>query len=286
VPELARRFLRPREGWIAFFLLVVMLLSLTWSVQSAGWLSALDFIGPVAIWGALLGLVLALLPISVAIVIPVAALIGGLVVVWAVGGEYFPLLGQADRFVSLHGEAMGWLRAILMGGYPIELTPYALGIGVLTWTTGFIAAYTMYRHHRVADAVAVVGVALLVNMSATLQNLFFYLVLFVLAALLLLLRSSLLNREEAWQARRVNENVDVPISIMRAGIVFIGVSIVGASLLTSVAVAAPLTDAWRNLDVVWSGVSSRLDSVFGSITNPEARLSGTTFGESFTVRGE
>jgi transglutaminase-like putative cysteine protease len=286
VPELARRFLRPREGWIAFFLLVVMLLSLTWSVQSAGWLSALDFIGPVAIWGALLGLVLALLPISIAIVIPVAALVGGLVVVWAVGGEYFPLLGQADRFVSLHGEAMGWLRAILMGGYPIELTPYALGIGVLTWTTGFIAAYTMYRHHRVTDAVAVVGVALLVNMSATLQNLFFYLVLFVLAALLLLLRSSLLNREEAWQARRVNENVDVPISIMRAGIVFIGVSIVGAWLLTSVAVAAPLTDAWRNLDVVWSGVSSRLDSVFGSITNPEARLSGTTFGESFTVRGE
>lgn len=286
MPELARRFLRPREGWLAFFLLGVMLLSLTWSVQSAEWLSLLEFIGPVVVWGALLGVVLALLPISVAIVIPIAALLGGLIVIWTVGGEYFPLLDQADRIGALHAEALGWLRTVLIGGYPIELTPYALGLGVLTWTTGFIGAYTMYRHHRVVDAVVVVGVALLVNMSASIADLFFYLVLFVLAALLLLLRSSLLNREEGWQLRRVNENVDVPISIMRAGIMFIAISIVGAWVLTSVAVAAPLTDAWRNLDGVWSGVSRSLDGVFGSLTNPQARLSGTTFGSEFTVRGE
>ena len=286
MPELARRFLRPREGWIAFFLLCVMLLSLTWSVQSAEWLTLLDYIGPVAIWGAVLGLVLALLPISVAIVIPIAAMLGAAVVLWAVGGEWFPLLGQVDRLMALHTEALSWLRTVFLGGYPIELTPYALGLGVLTWTTAFIAAYTMYRHHRVTDAVVVVGVALLVNMSATYADLFFYLVLFVLAALLLLLRSSLLNREEGWQARRVNENVDVPISIMRAGIAFIGVSILGAWLLTSVAVAAPLTDAWRNLDGIWNGVSGRLDGIFGSITNSEARLSGTAFGPAFTVRGE
>lgn len=263
-----------------------MLLSLTWSVQSAEWLDALDYVGPVALWGALLGLVLALVPISVAIVIPIAALIGGTVVVWAVGGEYFPLLGQADRFIALHVEALGWLRTVLHGGYPLELTPYAIGIGLLSWTTGFIATYTVYRHHRVLDGVLVVGAALIVNMSATYADLFFYLVLFVLAALLLLLRSSLLTREEGWQARRVNENVEVPLSIMRAGITFIGVSILGAWLLTSVAVAAPLTDAWRNLDGVWGGVANRLDTIFGSITNPEARLSGATFGSEFTVQGE
>ncbi|MEO8510964.1 MAG: transglutaminase domain-containing protein [Chloroflexota bacterium] len=284
--ELARRFLKPREGWLAFFLLCVMLLSLTWSVQSAAWLNLLDFVMPVALWGAVLGVVLALLPISVAIVIPVSALLGGLVVLWAVAGEYFPLLDQAGRLLALHDEALGWLRTVLIGGYPIELTPYAIGLGLLTWTTGFIAAYTMYRHHRVTDAVVVVGIALLVNMSATYADLFFYLVLFVLAALLLLLRSSLVKREEGWQSRRVNENVDVPISIMRAGITFIAISIIGAWVLTSVAVAAPLTDAWRNLDGIWSGVAGRLDGVFGSLTNPEARLSGTSFGSEFTVRGE
>ena len=100
MPELARRFLRPREGWIAFFLLCVMLLSLTWSVQSAEWLTLLDYIGPVAIWGAVLGLVLGLLPISVAIVIPIAAVLGAAVVLWAVGGEWFPLLGQVDRYAA------------------------------------------------------------------------------------------------------------------------------------------------------------------------------------------
>lgn len=285
MPELVRRFIRPREGWLAFLLLCIMLLSLAWSVQSAAWLERLDFVAPVALWGGLLGLLLALLRLSVAIVIPASALVGAALVAWAVGGEYFPLLDHAERLVALRVQALEWLRSLVRGGYPLELTPYALGIGVLAWTTGFTATYAVFRHHRVLDGVLAVGAPLLVNMSATFADLFVYLVLFVLAALLLLLRASLLTREEAWQSRRVNENVDVPLAIMRAGIAFIGVSILGAWLLTSVAVASPLTSAWRNLDGVWEGVADRLDGVFGSVANPNARLSAATFGGEFTVQG-
>ena len=35
MPDWLRRLARPREGWLAYFLLVVMLFSLAWSVQSA-----------------------------------------------------------------------------------------------------------------------------------------------------------------------------------------------------------------------------------------------------------
>ncbi len=78
------------------------------------------------------------------------------------------------------------------------------------WVTAFIAAYTMYRHHRVLDAILLVGALLIANMSATLTDLFPYLVLFMLAALLLWLRAALIGREEGWQRRRVNENSEVP----------------------------------------------------------------------------
>ena len=59
-----------------------------------------------------------------------------------------------------------------------------------------------------------------------------------------------------------------------------------AWLLTAVAVAAPLTDAWRSMDGVWTGVQDQFDSVFGSLTNPQSRISGNSFGSSFIVQGE
>jgi transglutaminase-like putative cysteine protease len=285
VPEWLHRLARPREGWLSLFLLFVMLLSVGWAIQSAHWIEKADFLVPVAMWGMLAGAALALLPLSVLATIPFGALLGTGVVLWTVGGEYFPALGQLARLFALRDDSIRWARTISQGGFAPEMTPYAIGLAVIMWSVAFIAAYTLYRHHRVLDAIVLVGVALIANLSATLADLFGYLVLFSLAALLLWLRAALITREEGWQLRRVNENVEVPISIMRSGLVFIAGSIALAWILTTVAVAAPLTAAWRNMDVVWNGVRDRLDGVFGSLTNPESRIAGTDFGAGLTVSG-
>ena len=204
---------------------------------------------------------------------------------WSVGGEYFTSLGQLGRLFALRDDTIHWAKTISQGGFAPQMTPYAIGLAIILWSVAFMAAYTLYRHHRVLDAIVLVGVALIANLSATLADLFGYLVLFSLAALLLWLRAALITREEGWQLRRVNENVEVPISIMRSGLVFIAGSIALAWILTTVAVAAPLTAAWRNMDVVWNGVRDRLDGVFGSLTNPESRIAGTDFGAGLTVSG-
>src|SRR5438034_5928098 len=90
VPDWLRRLARPREGWLAYFLLAVMLLSLAWSVQRAGWLKQEDFLVPVALYGSLLGAVLALLPFGILATLPASAVTGTLVILLIVGGEYFP----------------------------------------------------------------------------------------------------------------------------------------------------------------------------------------------------
>ena len=112
-------------------------------------------------------------------------------------------------------------------------------------------------HERVIDAIALLGAAMVVNLSATFTDLFGHLLLFVTAALLLWLRASLVDRQEGWQRRRVNENLEVPAAIMRSGIIFAVASVGLAWVLTSVAVAAPLTDAWRGFDPVWSEIRDR-----------------------------
>jgi transglutaminase-like putative cysteine protease len=265
-------------------LLAVMVLALGWSVQEAGWLDLLDFLVPVGLAAVVVGAVLGVLGMTVVVTLPLAAIIGTAVMVWAIGGEYFPLLDGPGRLLELRSELIGWTVAVLDTGYPSQMSPYAFGLGILMFATAFTATYAVYRHHRVIDAILLLGAALVTNMSATYAPIT-HLLLFVAAALLLWLRAALVNRRDGWQRRRVNENLEVPTAIMRSGILFAGASVVLAWMLTSVAVAAPLTGAWRSFDGVWTSVREGVDGIFGSLTNPESRLSGDSFGSGFVVSG-
>ncbi len=284
--ELAERLRYPRAGWISLVLLGVMALALAWSVQGAKWLDQLDFLVPVALSAVVAGALLGVFRGSIVWALPLGAIVGTGVVLWTVGGEYFPALDQVGRLMALRTEFIDWLVVVLGTGYPPQMTPYAIGLGALMFATVFAAAFAVYRHHRVLDAIVLLGAALIVNMSAILTDLFFQLLLFVVAAMLLWLRAALVDRQDGWQRRRVNETLEVPTAIMRSGILSAATAIGLAWLLTAVAVAAPLTDAWRSMDGVWTGVQDQFDSVFGSLTNPQSRISGNSFGSSFVVQGE
>ena len=286
MPDVRERIIYPRAGWVSAGLLLVMALALAWAVQGAEWLDQLEFLPPVAFWAVISGALLGMLAMSVVITLPLAALIGATVVLWSIGGEYHSALGQVARVEALRDDLVGWTITVLRTGYPSELSPYAIGLGMLLWSTAFMAAYAVYRHHRVRDAILLLGAAMIVNLSATFTDLFGHLLLFVMAALLLWLRAALVDRQDGWQRRRVNENLEVPAAIMRSGIVFAGASVALAWVLTSVAVAAPLTSAWRGFDGVWTGVRDQFEGVFGTLTNPQSRITGSTFGASFTVQGE
>lgn len=286
MPEQLRRFLQPREGWTSLALLVVMLATLSWSLQRAEWINHMQYLLPLAVVAAITGALLALSWLSVAIVLPISAILGTGFVLGFVGSEFFPLHDQTARLLLLRGDALDWTRIVVDGGFAPQLSPYALGLGALMWVTAFIAAYALYRHHRVLDSILLVGVALIANMSATFRDLFLYLVLFSVAALLLWLRVAMINREENWRVRRVKENLDVPGQIMRSGVTFIVGSIALAWILTTVAVAAPLTTVWSNLDGVWSDMRNQFEGAFGGLAGTDSRITGTSFGSSFRVHGE
>src|ERR1700675_4654846 len=101
VPELLRRYLRPREGWLSMGLVLAMLLGLAWSLQRAQWFVRLDFLVPVAFFAATAGALLGLSRLSVVVVLPTSAILGAGIVLWTVGGEFFPDLDQLGRLILL-----------------------------------------------------------------------------------------------------------------------------------------------------------------------------------------
>jgi transglutaminase-like putative cysteine protease len=285
VSELWDRFRYPRAGWLSLGLLMVMALSVAWSVQDAGWLDQLEYLAPLAVWAVLFGGLIGVVRGSILLSLPLGALIGAGFVLWAIGGEYHATLSQLGRLEALRDDAILFTASLFEGGYPLQMSPYAVGLGILMWATAFTAAYVVYRYHRVMDALLLLGAAIVTNMSAAVTGIG-HLLLFVIAALLLWLRAALVNRQDGWQRRRVNENIEVPPSIMRTGIIFAAGSVLLAYVLTTVAIAAPLTGAWRSLDGVWTGVRDQLEGVVGGLTNPNSRITGSSFGPSFTVFGE
>ncbi|MDQ3880827.1 MAG: transglutaminase-like domain-containing protein, partial [Chloroflexota bacterium] len=276
---------RPREGWLSVGLLLVMLLAIAWSVEHAKWLPHLEFLVPLAILSVLAGTAAALSSLAPVGAVALGAAAGGSIVIWTVGGEYFATLDPLARMLSLREELVDWIGIVAAGGYPTDLTPYAIGLGILLWTTGFMSAFTAFRHHRALDAVLIASTALVANMAATYTDLFAFLLLFVLAALLFLLRGALADRQLAWHARRLTQTDEVPTTIMRTGVTFVAVSVGAAWLLTTVAVAAPLTAVWTGLDGVWRDARDRLDGVLGGLSNPDARFSGATFGNAYRIDG-
>ncbi len=286
MPELRERLLYPRAGWLSLGLLVVMALALAWSVQGADWLEQMDYLVPLGIWAVVVGGLLGMLRTTIVASIPIGAVAGAALLIWMIGGEYYTAFDDLTRLQALRGDLIDWTATVVRTGYPAQMSPYALGLGVLMWATAFTAAHAVFRYHRILDAILLMGAAIIANTTATLAEVFGHLLLFVVAALLLWLRASLVSRQDGWQRRRVNETLEVPPAIMRSGIIVAGLSVVLAWALTSVAVAAPLTGAWRNLDGVWTDFRDQVEGVFGGLSNPQARVSGNTFGARFAVDGD
>jgi hypothetical protein len=273
----------PKEGWLSVLLLAIMLLSLCWAVQSTGWLDQLEFLVPVALWALLLGLGLGVSRLSVVIAIPISAVVGAGVILWTIGGEYHAELDQLARLDAMRTVALDAALSAYRFGSIQQAVVMAIGFGVLMWTTAYTAAFVFYRRHHVIDAILLVGAFLVLNLVATVLHLDYYLVLFALAALLLWLRAALSERRTVWQTRRVTENLDVPTSIMRSGVIFTAMSIGLAWVLTTVAVAAPLTTAVRNLDQLWLDFATEASAFFQGINSSGARPLSAGFGESIVV---
>jgi hypothetical protein len=284
-PEIRRRPLipGPKEGWLSVLLLGVMLLSLCWAVQAAEWLPEMDFLVPVALFALVTALVLGMSRLSIAIAIPISAVIGAATIIWSIGGEYHPELEQLGRLDALRSSVIDAAVTAARFSSVQDAKVLAVSMGVLMWVTAYTAAFAVYRRHQVLDAILLLGAFLVVNLVATVQELFGFLVLFSLAALLLWLRAALVERRSNWQDRRVSENLDVPASIMRSGVLFTATAIGLAWLLTSVAVAAPLTSAVRSLDDIWLDFATEASGFFQGLNSSNARPVSAGFGPNLVV---
>ena len=195
------RFFRPRDGWLSLALLALNLMVVIWSVEGANWVPTPNLAGLILL-AMLTGLFLSRVPVWGILVLPVGFAIGALVIFWQLTsfqaeGLEFANTGELLERLNL------WLAAAKTGSINIDRAPFAFGLMVVTWTSGFLAGWVFFRYGNFWGVFILGGAGLVSNLTYLPPNASWYLGIYLLTALLLVARVQSVRRRQEWNARNI-----------------------------------------------------------------------------------
>ena len=280
----------PPEGWISFVLVAILAVSVAWSLDDSalvlGQGSWTDFLAWAALAGVAAGFVGARAGWSRPVAHLIAAAFAALIVPLMAGSVLEPGGGVADRYQAVAASATDAVLDFAVRGLPVtrQTGHYLLVLGMLCWANGQFAASAVFRHGRPIGPIIVLGTVLVANMSATVHDQIWFLVLFSMAALFLLTRLHALDERATWIRRRIGDPTTVGSLYLLGGTVFILIAIFGSLTLTATARSSPLAGFWDDARPALVDVSQWLQRIIPPA--PDARPLGVpAFGQQVTVGG-
>lgn len=250
--------LRPRPGWLPFWLLVALVGTLATAVITARWIPEIGVVGYLAGWGLLLGMVLALRPQNTRWSAALFLAYGVLLTLLMVGR--FPLLsflfrgwdafgGQFRRQgVLLVTRLATWGEALAQNESSRETIVFALLVGFLAWALAGYAAWTTFRSHQPLRGLTPIGVALAVNHYFSDIGIWPVL-LFIPLAALLAAAIHFYTLEQGWEARGVDYSGEIKAELLAAASAIALVLLVFAYAIPSIRLSA-IAEAFQQNETV------------------------------------
>ncbi|MFI5225902.1 MAG: DUF4129 domain-containing transglutaminase family protein [Candidatus Limnocylindrales bacterium] len=292
-PSRLRRIpLAPAEGWLTILLIVLLVLPIAWSISDARYVLGRGDLTAFLPLAALLGVSWGMLGAKVGWgrwrTHLLGAVIAALVVPILVGTTL--VTGSADIGAMFKATAASTVDAVLdlsirQRSVTQQYGHYLLVLGLIVWGTAQFAGYATLGHRRPLGAVFVTGLVLLTNMAITQNDQLSLLVLFSLAALLLLVRLHADEERLSWLHRRIGDPAAVTGLYLRGGAAFVAIAVVGALVLTTTAASAPLAAAFSGLDDQLVSVGQQFER-FLPVGGPGTRISGVSFGPNALITGQ
>jgi hypothetical protein len=201
------------EGWFSFFLLAIVVYSTIWSVEVADWVDHTNILTLTTLIGLIAGVLAAkqrLLPRL--FVHTVAVGFGLLFAFWQTAGADYN--GHVAALVtSMHQ----WLALALSGGTSSDDSIFLFFITSLGFLLAYTSAWLVYRTRKPWLMIFANAVVLLINLSNVDAIYIIYLVLFLIASLLLLLRFNLYESSVRWKRQGLRRSDDLGWEFMQAG---------------------------------------------------------------------
>lgn len=248
------RSLRHLDGWFTIGLVGLLCATLAWSLDDArlvlGRPQLTEFLFWVALAGAAIGMLGPLVGWGRWTTHLIGAALAALVIPLIVGTVLMPEATNAGQLFQATTDDVVKAWSDLVLAQHLSTAAYGhhlLVLGLITWASAQFASYATFGHRRPINAVIVIGLLLLANMSLTIRDQLVYLVIFSVASLFLLVRFHTLDEQGDWLRRRIGDPSAIAALYLRGGTVFIVAAITGSLLLTNAASSAPLSGAWTDV---------------------------------------
>ena len=210
------------EGWFSLFLLATVVYTTIWCVQAAGWVDHLNILSLTAFLG-LAGGVLAAKQrrLPRLLVHALAVVIALLLAFWQTAGADYG--GSLAAFAnSMHQ----WFLLVLAGGTSSDDSIFLFFIVALGFLLAYTSAWLVYRTRNPWLMILANGIVLVINLSYSEDGYIVFLVVFLVAALLLLLRFNLYESSVRWKRQGLRCADDLGWEFMQAGaLISIGILI-------------------------------------------------------------
>jgi transglutaminase-like putative cysteine protease len=281
---------RPAEGWTTLGLVLLLCLTVAWSVDDASWVVGPRGLTDFLAWAVALGVVWGFVSAKVGWSRWLAHLLGAtfaaLIMPMIVGSRLVEGGGPVEWFQATAASAVNAYFDLTYRALPLttQIGHFMLTLALVCWATGQFAGYATFHHRRPLNAVIVVGVGLVANMSLTIRDQLPYLVLYSLAALFLLIRFHAYDERMLWLRHRIGDAASLGGLYLRGGSVFVAGAVVVALFLTASASSDPLAGMWKGVDQKLIDVGREFQRVFRG-GGGGTRLNAVDFSGSASISG-
>ncbi|MCS7259609.1 MAG: transglutaminase domain-containing protein [Anaerolineae bacterium] len=254
-----------REGWGVFCLTLALILIVSVAVANAGWTEGLHCVIPAGLAAFVFAFLSARsrLPASLA---PLLSIPVGTALAFRLTAELIP--GTADwpqRWAWMWYRIYVFSRTLFSGGSSTDSLVFLFQLCILVWMVAWLITWFVFRGERVWDAVVLAGLLLLGTSYYAPNNLTLHLILFLMIALLLVIRFNLYLRERIWRHIQIPYHAgELVWHFWRVGLA-LSIVVVALSWL---APAIPMEMRGRALDALrtgWYDLEDRLGHLFATL---------------------
>jgi transglutaminase superfamily protein/transglutaminase TgpA-like protein/uncharacterized protein DUF4129 len=210
------------EGWFSLFLLTTVVYSTIWCVEAANWVDHLNILSLTTLLGLIAGVLAAKqrrLPRL--LVHAIAVVVGLLLALWQTAGADY-----GGNVTALLNSMHQWFALAITGGTSSDYSIFLFFITALGFMLAYTSAWLVYRTRNPWLMILANAVVLLINLSNIENGYIVFLVVFLVAALLLVLRFNLYESSVRWKKQGLRCADDLGWEFMQAGaLISIGVLI-------------------------------------------------------------
>jgi transglutaminase-like putative cysteine protease len=283
------KLLRLQEGWLTIGLLALLLFSVTLSIQQAQWSDGLSILTPITLVALATGIILAKVSGVPRLLLDIVGLHIGLITILIAVASVITnpdLVTIQQKVHDILYRTGLWIGVALRREPSDDLLVFILSLALVAWVLAYSSAYFVFKSRQLWWALVPNAVALLINLSYSAINLNSYILIFIFAALLLMVRFNLILQEERWQRERVNYSPSLTWPFLWAGT---AVSLVLALAMWFVPTTSPnstLNTLWNRVNQPWVELQNTFSSLWAGVQGGNATIGGySSFNDNFTMGG-